>query len=75
MQKVYQNTKHGPQIEAFMLHGVVSRKGKIAAVVSMSISYLLFQLLVKPDVTAGIGVAIILIIISLWLATRPEAPR
>lgn len=75
MEKVYQNPKYGPQIKAFMLHGVVSRKGKTAAVVSMSISYVLFQLIVKPDFFAGIGVAIVLSVIALWLITRPEHPQ
>ena len=74
MEKVYQHPKYGSQIEAFMLHGVVSRKGKTAAVISMSISYLLFQLFAKPGFMAGIGVAVILSMIALWLITRPEQP-
>jgi hypothetical protein len=75
MQKVYQNSKYGAQIEAFMLHGVVSRKGKIAAVISMTISYLLFQFLAKPGFMAGVGVAVILSVIALWLISRPEQPK
>lgn len=75
MQKVYQNSKYGSQIEAFMLHGVVSRKGKTAAVISMSISYIFFQFFAKPGFMAGIGVAVILSVIALWLITRPEQPK
>ena len=75
MQKVYQNSKYGSQIEAFMLHGVVSRKGKTAAVISMSISYIFFQFFAKPGFMAGIGVAVILSVIALWLISRPEQPK
>jgi uncharacterized membrane protein YbaN (DUF454 family) len=75
MQKVYDNAKYGSQIEAFMLHGVVSRKGKIAAVVSMSISYILFQFFAKPAFMTGAGVAIVLSVIAIWLVTRPEQPK
>lgn len=75
MEKVYQNPKYGSQIKAFMLHGVVSRKGKTAAVISMSISYVLFQLIAKPGLITGIGVAVVLSVIALWLMTRPEEPR
>ncbi len=74
MEKVYQNPKYGSQIKAFMLHGVVSRKGKTAAVISMCISYVLFQLIAKPGVIAGVGIAVVLSIIALWLITRPEQP-
>ena len=74
MEKVYQHPKYGAQIKAFMLHGVVSRNGKTAAVISMSISYVLFQLIAKPGFIAGIGVAIILSVIALWLITRAEQP-
>ena len=74
MAKVYRNPKYGTQIKAFMLHGVVSRKGKIAAVSSMAISYALFQFFAKPGFNAGIGVAVVLSIIAVWLITRPEQP-
>ena len=74
MEKVYQNPRYGSQIKAFMLHGVVSRKGKMAAVISMSISYVLFQFIVKPGFATGIGVAVVLSIIALWLISRPEQP-
>ena len=72
MQRVYQHPKYGAQIEAFMQHGVVPRQGKKAAVISMTISYGLFQLFVKPTFVLGLVVAIILIIIALWLISRPE---
>lgn len=72
MEKVYQHPKHGASIKAFMLHGVVSRKAKTAAVVSMAISYSLFQIFVRPGMLAGAGVAVILSVIALWLVLRPE---
>ena len=73
-QKVYQHHKYGLQIEAFMQHGVVPRKGKTAAVISMTISYLLFQVMIKPTFFLGLIVAMILTIIALWLISRPELP-
>ena len=72
MQKVYENPQFGAQIKAFMEKGVVSRKGKVAAVISMTISYLLFQLIVTPTFITGLIVASVLIFIALWLISRPE---
>lgn len=74
MEKVYQHPQHGATIKAFMLHGVVPRAGKTAAVVSMTFSYALFKVFVKPDVLASVGVAVLLIIVALWLISRPETP-
>lgn len=74
MEKVYQHPNFGSQIKAFMQHGVVSRKGKIAAAMSMSVSYILFQLIVKPGFNIGVGVAVVFAVIALWLMTRPEKP-
>ena len=74
MERVYQNPKHGASIKAFMHHGVVPRVGKIAAVISMSLSYLLFQLVVSPNFLAGMGTAAMLFVVALWLITRPETP-
>ncbi len=74
MEKVYQNPKYGAQIKAFMLHGVVSRKGKTAAVISMTMSYILFHLIAKPGFISGILVAVVLSVVALWLISRPEQP-
>jgi len=74
MEKVYKHPQHGASIKAFMHHGVVPRVGKTAAVVSMTLSYVLFQLFVKPDVLASVAVAALLIIVALWLISRPETP-
>lgn len=74
MEKVYKHPQHGASIKAFMLHGVVPRAGKTAAVVSMTFSYVLFQLIVKPEVLASVGIAVLLIVIALWLISRPETP-
>jgi uncharacterized membrane protein YbaN (DUF454 family) len=57
-----------------MLHGVVPREGKIAAVISMSLSYLLLQLVVSPNFVAGMGTAVMLFVVALWLITRPKTP-
>jgi len=72
--KIYENEKYGSQIEAFLKYGVVSRKGKTAAVISMTISYCLFQLIVIPSFKLGLAIAILFILINLWLISRPEHP-
>ena len=74
MQRVYQHPKYGASIQAFMQHGVVSRVAKKAAVSSMVISYLLFQVFAKPSLLSGLIVALILGAVSLWLFMRPETP-
>ncbi len=42
--------------------------------ISMSMSYVLFQFIVKPEFLTGIGVAVVLSVIAVWLITRPEQP-
>ena len=72
VDKVYQHPKFGSQIKLFMQHGIVSRKGKIAAVSSMALSYLLIQLLLRPTFLTGLIIAVTLFLVSLWLWSRPE---
>lgn len=72
MEKVYNNPRYGPSVESFMLHGVVSRKGKYFAITSMAISYILLQIFTSPGLLTSLGVAILLISVATWLFLRPE---
>lgn len=72
MEKVYNNPRYGPSVESFMLHGVVSRKGKYIAIMSMAISYIILQIIAGPGLLVSLGVAILLISVAIWLFLRPE---
>lgn len=72
VQKVYDHPKYGEAVSIFMQHGIVCRGAKVAAITSMAISYTILQLAAKPSFAVGLGVAVILLTISIWLISRPE---
>ncbi len=72
MERVYKHPRYGSSVKAFMQHGIVSRTGKYAAISSMTFSYFLLLVLGSPRMWVSLSTAILLIMVALWLITRPE---
>ncbi|MEE9352205.1 MAG: YbaN family protein [Thiotrichaceae bacterium] len=72
MERVYKHPQYGSSVKAFMQHGIVSRTGKYAAISSMTLSYLLILVLASPVMWISLTIGAVLIMVALWLITRPE---
>lgn len=73
-KKVFEHPEYGHPVREFFHHGIIARKGKYAAIISMCVSYALFLLLISPGRVSALVVAGILILVATWIAARPEAP-
>ena len=71
-RKILDHPRYGKVIDDFFQHGLVPRKAKIAASVSMLVSYLIVWFTTHPDVRIKIGLAVLLIAIAGWIISRPE---
>lgn len=63
--------RHGPALRAWRTERAISRRGKQAACIGMTIGYILFWLLSRPGLLTGAGVAAVLIGCAAWIITRP----
>ncbi len=72
MERVYKHPRYGSSVKAFMEHGIVSRTGKYAAISSMTFSYFLILVLASPGMWVSLSIGVLLILVALWLVTRPE---
>ena len=74
-RKILDHPRYGKVIDDFFQHGLVPRRAKIAASVSMLVSYLIVWFTAHPDVRIKIGLAILLIAIAAWIISRPETVK
>ena len=64
--------RYGPHIRAWRERGEVPRRAKLYASAAMSISAIGLQFLPLP-LWLRIGVPLVMLIVALWLWTRPES--
>ncbi|MEQ8965136.1 MAG: YbaN family protein [Azospirillaceae bacterium] len=69
---LWTHPRFGPPLRAWVRHGVVSRRAKVAALSAMAVSLVIIALTSRSVVATG-GVGILLAGIGGWLARRPEA--
>ena len=70
--RVLSHPRFGPPVERFLTRGEMTRQGKWAAIGGIAFGYLLMQVLARPGwLTAGL-VAVTLLLVALWLWSRPE---
>jgi len=69
---LWTHPRFGPPLQAWVHHGAVSRRGKIAAVVAMAIS-LGIVAATSRSVLATAVVAAVMAGVAAWLVTRPDA--
>lgn len=63
--------RHGPALRAWRAEGAISRRGKQAACLGMTVGFLLFCLISRPGPLSAAGVAVALIACAAWIITRP----
>ena len=66
--------KLGPSVVAWRENGAIPRKIKYIAIGSMTVSFVIVLLVHLPMVWT-IGVAVVLVLSALFVATRPEGPK
>lgn len=69
---ILEHPQLGPPVRDFLEDGVVSRRGKFAALIGISISYVIWQLLTSPGLEMSLGLAAMLSLVLVWLFMRPE---
>lgn len=74
MERVYAHPRFGHGVKQFLEHGVISRRGKHFATGGMTVSFLIFVLLVQPYLVLALIVGVTLALVALWIVTRPEKP-
>jgi hypothetical protein len=62
----------GPPIRRWQRHRCVTRRGKVLAVTSMAVSFLISAYLLSGSPLAVVGVGAVLAIVAAYLTTRPS---
>lgn len=70
-QWLLEHPTHGPAIRRWRDHRAVPRKAKVAAVATMAASTV-FILWSAAPVFVKVGVPLCLVVVAVWLVTRPE---
>lgn len=71
-RRVLSHPRFGPPVERFLLRGEMTRQAKRAAIGAIAGGYLLLQLLARPGWITATLVAATLLLVALWLWSRPE---
>lgn len=74
-EKLLSHPRFGPPLRAWFDHGVVSRRAKVFAIVSMAVGAAFGIWISGMGRTAAIVVIFVLGVTAVWLALRPERPR
>lgn len=72
-RKLLDDPRFGPTIVAWRRDGAIPKRGKILAMVGMTIGYGLFWLSVRPDWPLALGVAAGFIACAWYVLSRPTA--
>ncbi|MEX2375711.1 MAG: YbaN family protein [Dehalococcoidia bacterium] len=70
---ILDHPRYGSHIRAYRAHGIICRRGKIAACGTITVSAFI-TLVAIPSLPIKVGVAVLLLTIGLWIASRPEEP-
>jgi hypothetical protein len=71
-RRIYAWPGIGPAVEAFLSHGVIARRGKVAALIGMAVGGGIVALTPLPLAATLITLAVIALA-GLYVATRPES--
>lgn len=63
--------RFGPALVAWRAEGAISRQGKRAACIGITIGYGLFWWSARPGYGVGLAVALMMVVCAGWIVTRP----
>lgn len=70
--KIYAHPQFGKTVHDFVEHGVLTRKNKAYAITGSGTGTLLSLLIVQPPAVVTWMIITVMIVVAIWLATRPE---
>lgn len=74
--KIYAHPQFGKTVHDFVEHGVLTRRNKAYAITGSATGTLLSLFIVQPPATVTWIIIAVMIMVAIWLATRPETlPR
>jgi uncharacterized membrane protein YbaN (DUF454 family) len=69
-----QHPRFGPGLRMWREHGAISRAGKIAACIGMTVGFVIFWIGSHPGPWLATGVATVLIASAIYVVSRPGVP-
>lgn len=72
-QRILDHPRFGPPIRSFVHHGTLSRRAKVIALCGIATNFMLTVLLLDMAPLAVAILATVLLTVSAYIATRPEA--